>query len=1102
DQGDGLTIDNAGNVIKAGRFSGTNVDFDPSAATANMSSAGGTDGFVAKYTSTGAYLFSFRIGGSNLDEINDVTVDLNNNIYVTGFFRGPNVDFDPGAGTTALSSNGDGGGDPGYGGDMFVAKYTPAGQLLWAINVGGVTLGDNGTIIKTDDQGNAYIGGYFQQTADFDPGPGTRILDGSDGTAFLAKYSTNGIYQWAFNFGNGNDNNSSFDLVLDGVGNFYATGYFKGTNIDFDPGPATAYLSSNGAYEVFVSKYTTNGDYVQAFSIGGGGLDVGRSIVLDAQKNIYVLGDFGSSNVDFDPGAGTALMSTQGQGDVFLAKYSSTGVYQWSLSFGGVSNDFGWKLVSDGLHLFITGGFNGVSDLNPLPAVTDNLTSNGGNDIFVGKYTFDGEYLCAFKVGGTQDDIGFSIRVAGVNTFYMTGGFQDSNVDFDPTTGIRNMTSAGADDIFLAKYFWPDEKRPAGTLTGTGACGDIPAQLTLTTTAGVGPFNIRISDGINDYDMAGIQSGVPFDIIPQPTVTTTYSFVFLGDAQRCSELTFPAGNNVLIPVDPGKVAASDDTTACFKASFQLHATGAASFIWSPATGLSDPTIADPLVIAQVSTRYFVTGTSPNGCKTRDSIDLIVHPELILNVTPDTILCQKSTLQLSVSNAEDYVWSADPGLNDPLSSSPVYTSGNSGVKLYVTGTDLNGCEATDSVSVGVFPVTATVASNDVQSCYRSMVQLNASGSATYSWSPATLLSSNSVASPVTYPEQDIRYIVTGTDVNGCVSKDSVDIDVFDIPAMSLTSDAEVCNDTPVQLEATGGLSYQWTPVATLSNPAISNPIANPTGDIKYFVLTTDQNNCRYLDSVSLDVRPAPQFKVTAPLPVCSGDSAQLLASGGDTYQWSPAGSLSGPNIAAPVAYPAVTTTYSVRASESFCNNDSTMSVTVTVVPLPIVTASKANDLDCSLGTSQLNASGAASYKWTPDSTLSNGSVRNPVASPSVTTQYIVTGTSVNGCHSSDTVVVEFTRSNFGGYLMPNAFTPNRDGINDCFGIGYWGLIRQIEFSIFNRWGERVFYSEKADACWDGTYKGIPQDPGVFVYMIKASTICEPTVFRKGTFVLIR
>jgi gliding motility-associated-like protein len=117
-------------------------------------------------------------------------------------------------------------------------------------------------------------------------------------------------------------------------------------------------------------------------------------------------------------------------------------------------------------------------------------------------------------------------------------------------------------------------------------------------------------------------------------------------------------------------------------------------------------------------------------------------------------------------------------------------------------------------------------------------------------------------------------------------------------------------------------------------------------------------------------------------------------------------------------------------------------------------------------------------------------------------YIVNGKDLNGCANADSVLVKVTATNKGGYLMPSGFTPNNDGLNDCYGIKYWGAIQELEFSIYNRWGERLFFTRNAGDCWNGKYKGVEQDPAVFIYMIKAKTSCDNYIFRKGSFSLIR
>nr|MCU0322552.1 SBBP repeat-containing protein [Chitinophagaceae bacterium] len=251
-----IYTDNNGFVYVTGFFSGNNVDFDPSlTATAYLSSKGNKDGFVAKYTTTGQYVWAFSIGGSSQDKAESVTVDILGNVFVTGFFRGNNVDFDPSLSNTAiLNSNGDAGGDPGYGGDIFVAKYNSSGQYQWAFNVGGASIGDAGLAIVCDNLSNVYVSGYFRESPDFNPSPSlSNILNASAGTLFIAKYNSLGQYQWAFNIGQGNVDNAPFGMKIDALANIYITGYFQGINRDFNPSSsASNTLTSNGGFDAFV----------------------------------------------------------------------------------------------------------------------------------------------------------------------------------------------------------------------------------------------------------------------------------------------------------------------------------------------------------------------------------------------------------------------------------------------------------------------------------------------------------------------------------------------------------------------------------------------------------------------------------------------------------------------------------------------------------------------------------------------------------------------------------------------------------------------------------------------------------------------------------
>lgn len=408
---------------------------------------------------------------------------------------------------------------------------------------------------------------------------------------------------------------------------------------------------------------------------------------------------------------------------------------------------------------------------------------------------------------------------------------------------------------------------------------------------------------------------------------------------------------------------------------------------------------------------------------------------------------------------------------------------------------------DSVKITVD--TAKVITNaDSPICEGDSLQLNTTGGVTYSWTPATGLSNTTIANPLAFPTATTQYIVTGTNANGCSAKDSVWVTVNPAPLVTTSNDTTICTTGSAQLFASGGTGYSWSPAATLNNSSIPNPVASPSVSTMYYVTVTGANSCRKRDSVNVTVRTPSTFSVNGPDDVCKNGSVQLLASGGDLYTWSPSSSLNNANIANPLATPSATTTYTVQIRDTLCNNTGNLSTTITVLPLPVITATRSNDIDCSVFQSQLSASGGALYSWTPAGTLNDPYIANPIAMPLTTTEYTVTGSDINGCSNSGKVTVKVSPTGKGGYLMPTAFTPNNDGLNDCYGVGLWGTITQIEFSIYNRWGERIFYSTRVGDCWDGRYKGVPQDPDVFVYMIRARTTCQPEVFRKGTFVLIR
>lgn len=318
-----------------------------------------------------------------------------------------------------------------------------------------------------------------------------------------------------------------------------------------------------------------------------------------------------------------------------------------------------------------------------------------------------------------------------------------------------------------------------------------------------------------------------------------------------------------------------------------------------------------------------------------------------------------------------------------------------------------------------------------------------------------------------------------------------------------ADQHICTGRSVQLNASGAAAYSWSPANGLSDPAAASPLASPLVNTRYTVTGRSTQGCTDTASVQVDVSPLPVF-THAPLntAICKNDSVLLTAAGADTYSWLSETDVLLATTSSLLVKPDVSTTYKVRFTDHTCNVTDLQLVRVLVNPLPVTTVSRSNDLDCGNGQAQLNAAGGINYAWEPADGIRDASSSNQLVTPTQTTTYYVIITDINGCRKRDSVTVNVNYS--GGQslrLMPTAFTPNNDGKNDCFGLKYWGVVTQLDFSVYNRWGAMVFHTSNPYDCWDGKYLGQPQPAGTFVYQIKVASPCGD-VYRKGTVTLIR
>lgn len=314
--GNKIISDKKGNVYATGNFSGT-ADFNPSTGTATLTSNGGADISLAKYTTNGNYVWAFNIGSTNDDYSNDVKLDSIGNIYLTGQYKGT-ADFDPSTNTVNLISNG--------GADIFVSKYDNNGNLIFAKSIGGSGGDDIAYGVNIDRGGNIYFTGIFVSVVDFDPSAGISNITSTGGAdMFICKLNNLGNYVWANKLGSTAFMEISYSVTTDLNNDVYLTGMYDGTT-DFDLGAGTATLVAKGSGDIFIAKYDTNGNYIWAKGIGNTYDDRGLCIVVDQFKNVYTTGYF-STTCDFDTGPSTFNLVSSGTAyDAFLYKMSQTNI--------------------------------------------------------------------------------------------------------------------------------------------------------------------------------------------------------------------------------------------------------------------------------------------------------------------------------------------------------------------------------------------------------------------------------------------------------------------------------------------------------------------------------------------------------------------------------------------------------------------------------------------------------------------------------------------------------------------------------------------------------------------------------------------------------
>lgn len=1057
---------------------------------------GNTDVVITKYNSTGnSLLYSTYVGGSGAEIITSMIVDINNNLCfygATGSFNFPMV-----AGAYDNTFNGGSnlsfffnGTTFGNGTDIYVGKLNSGGTAL----LGTTYLGGSG------NDGVNHVNHL------------TSIQIAQNPPVFVNEYYVDSLQ---YNYGD----QYRGEIQLDVLNNIYIASSTRSS--DFPT--VNAYDNTlGGKQDAIVAKFNSNlTQLLFSTFIGGSENDCGNALIVNDQLEVYVTG--GTCSPDFPVSAvANSTVYNGGKADGFIAHLNASGNGMLHATYVGTSSyDQCYFIQSDKYdNIFVYG-----QSLGNMPIVNAGTVvpyHNPGRHQFITRYRFDLSVKNMSMVFGSKlNDMDISpcaFAVDKCNNIYVSGWGSSILGATTPMSGMpllqpTQSTTDGFDFYFMGldsnaqalkygSYFgggFSQEHVDGGTSrfdpggriyqSACAGCGGFDDWPVTPGSWPNSPGNPNFSNNCNN----GV---VKLDFQLQTAVATINTNTLAG----CAPLTVNF-NNSTQPPGPSS-----------------------TYTWNLGNGVVTSTSLNPSATYTAGGTYTVTLIVEDNltCNKRDQTVtyITVQPKPTTNFTISGGQCSNTvSLQQSTSGnlgPNPYLWNFGNGAPTSTLSSPSYTyPGNGLYEVTLTVTDVNGCKDVKTNTIAILNF-APGAVSEATTCYGSVTTLTATGGTNYTWSPVSSLDNPNVAIPQASPTITTIYTVSILNNSyglNCGKTLTTQVQVLPTPTTSFVYTVNPCGGNLYLKDQSIDdiVRWNWT-----LGPAKTSTVQNPVtffkdgGTFTISLITTNSFGCKSKRDEVITVADPPDVNVNADQAICRGESAQLFAEGGIAYQWTPPQTLDIANIYNPVASPPVSTEYTVAITTSQVNAgkncEFVLSTSVTVDVLSNVPiAATANPILITAGeNSTLVYIGepGATVNWLPPNSTKPTTGYTVTASPEQPTTY--TAIASRGACASD-VTVHIDSYSAGCFpkdaFIPNTFTPNGDGENDQFRVlGF--KIDQVNLSIYNRWGEKVFETEDLSIGWDGKYKGKPVDVGVFGWYLKAKCVNGEETFIKGNVTLIR
>ncbi|MFB6306005.1 MAG: hypothetical protein ABEH43_03295, partial [Flavobacteriales bacterium] len=859
-----------GYIYVTGRFKDT-IEMDPGVGSDTLISSGRKDIFLAKYDSLGNLVWANKIGGNDHDESTELVLDKDNNIYMTGAFRN-NCEFNPGAGQAELISDG------GY--DVFLAKYTPSGDYTWAVRMGNGDWNYATSIAKNPAGNSVIIGGHYQKDIDMDPDPVTTSIlknpTGWNSDIFVAEYSMSNADHIASH--RTRAKNTTYadrlrDISTDSKGNIYITGESNDTmNITLLESDTT-YVSTNeesgDKNNIFIAKYDSNRVLKWGYMLGNNNEnEEGRGVEVDNSGNVYLTGHF-KNIIDLNPSVDSNKIASDGDNDIFLAKYDNQGNYKRGFSIGSSKNDKPTDMKLDGNgNFFLIGhygdGWGGTIDLDPDPFATDNYTRVDDNDVFVAKYTLSTDYVSGFSIGSVDNDYPYTIEVDSTGSIWL-GGRNHDTIDMNPSASDTALLPANNNyNGFIAQYCAP----PSISIDSSAFADTVCIYSSSFTLSGGTPSGGQFSGpGVSGGKFFPSSAGVG-------THQITYTYI---SANGCS-------NSISVPIT---VHAKPSKPSIDRVDIDTIMSDVSGdhYYWSNNDSALN---IDSQKIEVTQAGNYTVMVEKNGCIS-DTSDSFCFIPLEL-VDKNDASCGgndgSATVEVvgGISGNYTYQWSNGD-------TTPKADSLEAGTYILRVEDTVNGCE--NSITVNISDIGAPVISSSVMDveCYgmsNGEISIGVSGDAppyTVQWSTGdtTTVISDLSAGP---------YEVVVTDQNGCQTYKTIEVEEPDSLNLTTSTVPTGCGNSngSATVEIDGGTTpykVDWLGIGSSSDPLTMTGLASGV----YTVEVKDTNGCVTSENAVVGETNAPEITVeNIQLAACDGNGGgiDISVSGGlspYSYSWS-------------------------------------------------------------------------------------------------------------------------------------------------------------------------------------------------------------------------